>query len=258
MGEVSDRLRRVERSLRRRAAYAGRRVECPCCRRRYRRFADHPRGRREAICPGCGSAERHRLLWRYLEQNAALLAPGRSILHFAPEPGIERALRLREGIDYVTADLDPDAAAVTADITALPFDDAMFDLVLCSHVLEHVPDDRTALAEIRRVLKPGGEALLMHPIDYRRETVEDPSITAPEARLRAFGQEDHVRLYGRDFIGRVLDCGFEVRLERYSEEVPAKVAQRQRLLTVPTVPGVYADDIYRCRRPATDTRVVAD
>lgn len=124
------------------------------------------------------------------------------LLHFAPESAIER--RVRPLADYVTADLDPGAAMVAADITALPFEDASFDALLCIHVLEHVTDDRAATAELRRVLAPGGWGVVMVPLDLERaETYEDPSVTSPAARRREFWQEDHLRLYGRDLAERL-------------------------------------------------------
>jgi SAM-dependent methyltransferase len=103
---------------------------------------------------------------------------------------------------------DP-AAMVRLDITEIDFPDESFDVVYCSHVLEHVPDDRKALAEIRRVLKPDGWAILLVPIDAA-ETIEDPSITDPGERLRLFGQGDHVRRYGPDYVERLHQAGFDV------------------------------------------------
>ena len=197
MPGIADIRRRV-RAL----ALRGDAVECPCCGGRFRRFVPAPWGT-DRLCPRCGSRDRHRALWLYLRDRMRIAAgPRLRLLHFAPENALER--RIRPLTDYVTADLEPGAAMHEADITRLPFEDDSFDAVLCIHVLEHVDDDRAAVAELRRVLRPGGWAIVMVPVDLgRAATHEDPSITDPAARRREFWQEDHVRLYGRDLADRL-------------------------------------------------------
>lgn len=182
-------------------ALRGDSVECPCCDGRFRRFVAAPWGT-DRLCPRCGSRDRHRALWLWLRDRMRLEETRLRLLHFAPENALER--RVRPLTDYVTADLNPGAAMVAADITRLPFPDDSFDAILCIHVLEHVDDDRAAVAELRRVLRPGGWAAVMVPIDLDRATThEDPSVTSPEDRRREFWQHDHVRLYGRDLAGRL-------------------------------------------------------
>ena len=118
---------------------------------------------------------------------------------------------------YHPADREPAAYAFARslcqlDAVALPFADARFDAVFANHVLEHIEDDARALAEIRRVLKPGGFALLQVPIAQRlARTLEDPSARTPAERERRFGQSDHVRLYGLDYPERLASAGFSVR-----------------------------------------------
>jgi len=116
------------------------------------------------------------------------------------------------------------------DITAIPFNDHTFDVILCSHVLEHVQDDRKAISELYRVLKPGGWAILMVPIDLDRATTfEDPSVIDPKERERLFGQHDHVRWYGRDFLTRLEQAGFIVRQETYAHELDASAIEKHVL-----------------------------
>jgi predicted SAM-dependent methyltransferase len=152
------------------------------------------------------------------------------VLHFAPEKRLEQRLAAQPNLDYVSTDLDRPRAMVKADITALPFPDESFDVILCSHVLEHVIDDRQAMAELFRVLKPSGWAVLQVPISRRRsETFEDPTIVAPRDRERLYGQADHVRIYGRDFTARVREAGFTVREEDYGRELGEARARRYGL-----------------------------
>lgn len=199
---------RPVRAALRRIAFAGRQRMCPVCGRSARVFLSAgvvPRP--DAACPWCGSLERHRLVWLYLEREVDLLRGPTRLLHLAPEPGLRRALQRSAGVTLVTADLDPTDVEVAADATALPFPEAAFDAVYCSHVLEHVPDDQSAMRELRRVLRPGGRALVQVPL-RGEETYEDGSITTPEGRLAAFGQEDHVRVYGTDIVERLRQAGF--------------------------------------------------
>lgn len=209
--------------------YTGRRLECPVCGGRFRRMR-HGRGRRDVQCPRCGSYERVRALWLFLRDESGLASsPGR-ILHFAPEPGIAKALAALPGVEYLSADLTPGVAMEVVDITAIPHPAESFDAVVCSHVLEHVPDDRRAMAELFRALRPGGTAYLMQPVDFERaETYEDPAIVDPAERERAFGQFNHVRVYGRDIVERLRDAGFEVSERRYTEELDPAMRARYAL-----------------------------
>ena len=146
----------------------GDRVECPCCGGRFRRF--RPRGsRRDAECPRCRSLERHRVMWLYLERETGLFRDSLDVLHVAPEPWLERRLRGLPRIRYVGGDLRPTGEQVRLDLTAVPYPDASFDLAICAHVLDEIPDDRLAMRELRRVLRPGGALVLQTPIDESRE-----------------------------------------------------------------------------------------
>jgi SAM-dependent methyltransferase len=198
--------------------HSGARFHCPICSRWYRRFAPFGlRGRPNARCPGCGSLERHRFLWLYLRDTLYVHRRFRSILHVAPEACLRESLTGISGVRYLAIDrYDDDAQADQQDLTDLPYAADTFDLIICNHVLEHIGDDRKALAEIARVLTPRGRALLMVPIDRNRQkTYEDPTITSPSARLEAFGHPYHVRICGWDYAERIRESRFDV-LEAHS------------------------------------------
>lgn len=186
---------------------------CPVCASTVPAFRPGPRGRPNACCPICGSLERHRLLWLYLQLSTPVFRVPTRLLHFAPERSLRDRFKMRANIDYVSGDLDSPIADVKLDIQELAFEDSSFDFILCSHVLEHIPDDRRAMAELRRVLRPGGVALVAVPLRDADTTLEDPSIVTPEDRERHYGQADHVRYYGRDFPSRLEAAGFSVRAD---------------------------------------------
>ena len=221
-------------------AYMGGSVCCPCCGRTFRRFVS--RFRSDELCPACLSLSRHRLFWLFLERRLDEHDEELALLHFAPEEGIARRLAERRSIRYVTADRDPGSiATMTFDIAAIPFDDRSFDVVICNHVLEHVDDDRAAMRELFRVLRPGGVLYSMHPVEMDlAQTVESPAAT-PNERLELFGQRDHVRLYGRDFVERLEQAGFDVAIERYGEALGEKARDYYRV-------GAR-EEIFVCRRP---------
>lgn len=182
------------------------------------------------MCPVCGALERHRLLWLYLVRRTDILRRHSTILHVAPERALSRQLKRYPNLRYVSTDLLDAAVMVRADLTRLSFRDGVFDVVLCSHVLEHIVDDVTALAEIYRVVRRGGFAIVHVPLEpSRQHTFEDPSITVPEDRLRVFGQSDHVRRYGRDFPDRVAAAGFQIRAEPFVNELLPKQIRRYGL-----------------------------
>ena len=144
--------------------YVGRGRECPVCGARRRRFLPYgyvaPRA--DALCPSCLSLERHRLLWLYLTRETDLLRRPQRILHIAPEVCLMKRLRHRAA-DYTTADLESPLAELHFDVLRIPLPDASYDVLICNHLLEHVADDRRALGEFYRILRPGGWGLsLIH------------------------------------------------------------------------------------------------
>ncbi len=205
------RIKQQFRPLRIRLQYGGSNRQCPICDNGSKHFLEFgivPRA--DARCAFCGALERHRLLWLFLQRKASFNSehPQR-FLHIAPEAILEKRFRPLIGKGYVTADLFAPDVDLKMDITDIQFPDNSFDFILCSHVLEHVPDDRRAMREFRRVLAPNGFALLLVPITAE-ETIEDRSIEDPEERLRLFGQDDHVRRYGPDYTSRLEEEGFTV------------------------------------------------
>lgn len=183
-----------------------------------------------ALCPFCRSLERHRLVWLYAQPRIEQQRP--RLLHVAPERCFEPRLRRMLGDRYTTSDVAATRVDVRASLEELPFADASFDAVLCNHVLEHVRDDRRALAELRRVLAPGGWAVLQAPIAYdHAQTREDPDESSPRERRRRFGQHDHVRWYGTDYPARVASAGFRVEALPVQELHSAAEARRYGLGT---------------------------
>jgi SAM-dependent methyltransferase len=140
----------------------------------------------------------------------------KNVLHFAPERCLEPLLRRRLGAGYQTADLEREDVDLRLDVTDLRLPDDSFDVIICSHILEHVPDDRQAMQELHRILASDGWALVVVPMT-REMTFEDPTIIDPEERLRAFGQRDHVRRYGPDIADRLRSAGFGVATHRASD-----------------------------------------
>ncbi len=211
--------------------YSGTAVHCPYCQKSFSKFL--PGGfdlpvlfekevvgagyRTNNVCPRCYSLDRDRLIYLFLQEKTNLFSAKLSVFHVAPE-GCIRALltdlpniSYHAGVKYLEG-YYYDRKTNLIDITNAPFGDDEFDVIICNHVLEHIPEDRKAMREIYRMLKPGGWAILQVPISkILKETFEDPSIVKPEDRERVFGQFDHVRIYGQDYQSRLENAGFIVK-----------------------------------------------
>jgi SAM-dependent methyltransferase len=181
-------------------------------------------------CPFCRSHDRERHLILYFE-NLGLWRrfEGASVLHIAPEKRLAARIEACRPSRYVKGDLVPSREGVEKlDVTAIGYPDASFDWILCNHVLEHVPDDAQALRELFRVLKPGGLAILQTPyasaLDKTLERQSD--IDTDAKRIEFYGQEDHIRLYGRDLFDRIRAAGFALTLKRHAESLPGVDAVR--------------------------------
>lgn len=221
---------RRTRNIALRTIYRGGAKFCPVCgksSRRFRRYGAMPRD--DAQCVHCASLERHRFLWLFLSRRTNLFdGTPREVLHVAPERCLEPRLRERLGDGYLTADLVDPRAMVKMDVNDIEYPDRSFDIIYCSHVLEHVPDDRKAMREFLRVLRDDGWAILLVPITVER-TFEDPSIVDPVERLKAFGQEDHVRRCGPDYVDRLREAGFRVEVNGVHDLVTEDEAERMGL-----------------------------
>jgi len=133
-------------------------------------------------------------------------------------------------LDYLSADFAAEWAMEKMDITDIQYVDNTFDAILCNHVLEHIPDDKKAMKELSRVLKPNGWAILQVPLDPNLDkTFEDPSVTSPEERKRVFGQKDHVRIYGKDYKDRLEEAGFDVKVDNFVEELNEETVDKYGL-----------------------------
>lgn len=209
---------------------------CPVCERAVRAFLPLPEcyaetaekygypyfGQGETInvaeyaCPHCGASDRERLYALFLNEvvSSPAFVRGLKLIHFAPEPALSMRIRRLSVFSYRTADPFMEGVDDRVDITNMAeYANDAFDCFICSHVLEHVPDDRQALRELWRVIGPGGWGILMAPVmPHLEHTLEDQEATSEAERWRLFGQGDHVRLYAkRDFLLRVREAGFIVQ-----------------------------------------------
>lgn len=215
--------------------------------KRFKSFLPYGYGaqRNNVLSPSTLSLERHRLLWLYLKNETNFLnsensSDKKKVLHFAPEQCFLNRFKNLKSIDYTTTDLVSPIADVKADICDLPFNDNSYDIILCNHVLEHIPDDTKAMQELYRVLKPGGMGILQIPQDLNRaSTFEDDSITDQNERARIFGQYDHVRVYGRDYFDKLKSIGFKVNEVDYTTKLSDEQIKTYCLAKGEIIPVVY-------------------
>jgi SAM-dependent methyltransferase len=174
---------------------------------------------RNFACPLCWGFDRERHLIMYFDA-LDLWADlnGARVLHIAPEPDFGRRVRdLAQ--HYVAGDLEPTQREVERiDLTTTPFASESFNVIIANHVLEHIPRDDLALAEIARLLSPGGVAILQTPFSPRlTASLENATIVEPDIRAVLFGQEDHVRVFGLDLFDRIAACGLVVTITSHGE-----------------------------------------
>ena len=223
--------------------YSGDRFTCPICNGHFRKFL--PFGvklRPNARCPKCSSLERHRLLWLYLRDKTNFFTARLKVLDIAPMQFLQEKYKKLENINYISADISSPIAMIKMDVTNINLPDNQFDCIFCYHVLEHISNDRKAMGELFRVLKPGGWGILQSPVDFnRKKTFEDPSIVNPEDRERVFVNRGHVRIYGLDYKDRLEKAGFIVRVDPYIKELPDSLVKKYSLSN--------NEIIYFCNKP---------
>ena len=221
--------------------YRGKTYTDPIDNKSFRKFLPYgyENPREGVLSPSTLSLERHRLLWLYLKNETNFFTDTLKVLHFAPEQAFYKRFKKLENITYTTTDLNSPIADVKADICQLPFGDDSYDVILCNHVLEHIPDDTKAMEELHRVLKPGGWGVFQIPQDLNREkTFEDNAITDRKERARIFGQYDHVRIYGRDYFNKLRSIGFKVDEINYTEALGTNAIAKFRLASGEIIPLV--------------------
>ena len=232
--------------------FLGGRFVCPCCGWRLRTFT---RGgwsllsRHHGYCPRCNSKARHRRDWLYLQGHTNLFRERLRLLHVSPKYALSRRFVDMPTLDYVALDLKQRPhTTLRASASSLPLRSGSIDAIVCIHVLEHVADDRRAMREFFRVLRPGGWALITVPVRLDQPTYEDPAIISSTDRATAFGEASHVRFYGRDLIDRLEACGFDVTVDlagNLDEDTKARY-------------GLLADEnIFHCVKPTSSTTAVA-
>lgn len=244
------------RDLYRRVKYFGFKFKCPFCKGNFRKLI--PSGsnfpvlkekkvigsgyRLNVVCPCCHSKDRERLIYLYLKNKTNIFSKNLKVLHVSPEEALQKILMALPNINYLAANLNPQTAMVKMDITDINYKDNSFDVVICNHVLEHIINDEKAMSELYRVLKPGGWAILQVPISLLlTKTLEDPSITSPREREEIFGQDDHVRIYGKDYKNRLEKTGFCVEIYNFAKEFGERVSHKYGLIT--------EEDLYICQKP---------
>lgn len=209
---------------------SGDNVTCNICNNSYSSFLPYL-DRPNALCPNCGSLERVRLL-HYFINDLQLIQSDKKLLHVAPEPCLYDSFKQQLRKNYIPVDkfeevYDYPDGTIEMDITDIQLEDGSVDLVICMHVLEHIQDDKKAISEIYRVIKKGGAAILQVPYDKNRATTyEDASITSREDKRKHFGQFDHVRIYGTDFIDRFTEPGFTVEQKEYVGQLTDAVKKK--------------------------------
>jgi len=228
-----------------RIKYKGDKVYCPCCGSRFHEFAPFSVWKRKnSWCPKCQSLERDRLLWMYLENKTNIYRQPVRFLHIAPERVFFNHFKKQSNINYFPADKFPNAyppGTRYIDVLNIEMPDNIFDVVICNHVFQYIQDDKKAMKELFRVLKPGGWAILQVPINRKLSTTyEDFGITDPKEREKAFGLAEHVRFYGLDYADRLRETGFQVIVDNYTDSFSEDEIFRY---------GFWAgDSIYFCRK----------
>lgn len=193
--------------------YKGKKYQCPICKKNWKHFLKLSDG--DLICPYCACRSRTRRLYRLLQEEKALSG---KMLHFSPSRSLYRKFKSQPDLDYYSTDFENEfLAEMKLDITDIHLKSNIFDSVICYHILEHIITDGQAMAEVFRILKPGGNCFIQTPFKFGK-TYEDASITTEEGRLKAFGQKDHVRIYAlEDLKAKLKNNGFQVSVYNFEQ-----------------------------------------
>jgi SAM-dependent methyltransferase len=226
-----------------RGLFFGRQRYCPICHSHCRLFLSHgglKHRRPDVVCPVCLTHDRHRLAYVFLSTSTNLYdGLTKSLLHFAPEPEFMRQFKRIPSVHYVSADWASPHSSHKIDITNTQLPDSSFDVIYCSHVLEHVVEDRRAIQEMFRVLTPGGWALIQVPMGEQPQTIEFARTSS--GRQQPAWQTKHVRRYGIDFGERLFETGFEVQSLSAHHLATAEDCTRMSLIT--------SEPLFFCRKP---------
>ncbi len=170
--------------------------------------------REDYTCPVCGASDRDRLMAAFLQRLGLDADDCReTLLQIAPSRSLEHWIYANSpALTYHSADLYMRGVTFTADIQDMNcVKDESYDYIICSHVLEHVEDDRKAMRELRRMLKDDGLCLFLVPIWLDREHIDEEWGLPEEENWRRFGQGDHCRSYAkRELTERLEEAGFFV------------------------------------------------
>jgi SAM-dependent methyltransferase len=183
-------------------------------------------------CPSCRSNDRERHIFLYLKEHfSSLFINENKLLHIAPEKNLWELFRKQKNIHYTPAGYDMQLATVRMDITQINIESDYYDVIICNHVLEHVVEDIKAMRELFRVLKRNGFAILQVPISFKnKKTIEDKSIVDSDERRKHFGQSDHVRIYGLDYVSRLESVGFSVDIVDFISELSNENLKKYSLI----------------------------
>lgn len=196
--------------------------------------------RKECDCPFCHSHDRFRWCYCLLKEHTNILSDSCTVLHIAPETQIALNVSKNSNCQYYTGDITPGRAEYVVDVTDMKFKDEFFDYIIINHVLEHIPDEKKAMMELKRCLKREGMLILSFPICRNRETLEDPTVVTEADRLRYYGQVDHCRIYGMDCADHLKQYGFDIT--SYMVRDCLDQEQARRLSLIPD------DTVYFCRK----------
>lgn len=191
--------------------YLGNKHQCNICSKKLNSFVLLKND--DLLCPFCGSLSRNRRLWNLLNEKRMIKG---NILHFSPSRSLYRKLKKNREINYFSSDFENEFIAdFQFDITEINQESEKFDIIICYHILEHILDDKKAMSELYRVLKPNGTVFIQTPFK-ESDIYEDYSIVLPEEREIHFGQNDHVRIYSVEGLKeRLVNIGFKVQINKF-------------------------------------------